>query len=434
MRGAAPGPSGRPTGAGGVLPGRGSSGAPVSTRAPTSSGRAAARAHGDPAPERVAHDHGTGPGPGAPPTSSSRAPRPPRTRPIPTALAGAGWRRNPGGRGPGWARGPRAPSGPTRGRSRRGYGAIRGAPATTGGPFSPRLAVQRPTGERPQHPGEATPGNRGPTHPPRHHSPPVPSPRCPAHVPRRSARRSCCTGSPRPSSAPCWRRTPPCACSPRPGRARRRSWRGGWPGGILDGSARAEHTLVVTFTRKASPELRSRLGRLGVPARLRPGRSTPSPSPSSAATGPTGRAPPGGGGRSPPPGPGRPGTPILRSPGTAAAVLGELHWAQVRHARPRRLRRRRPGGGRDTLLGVAPEDWPRSTTRYVEEKKSHGVLDLDDLVHARRVAARGGRGRGGGPAVAHPARVRRRVPGREPGPVAPAHGVARGGHRPLRGR
>ncbi len=40
---------------------------------------------------------------------------------------------------------------------------------------------------------------------------------------------------------------------------------------ILDGSARAEHTLVVTFTRKASRELRQRLARLGVPGGMSAG-------------------------------------------------------------------------------------------------------------------------------------------------------------------
>ncbi len=56
---------------------------------------------------------------------------------------------------------------------------------------------------------------------------------------------------------------------------------------VLDGSARAEHTLVVTFTRKASRELRDRLDGSVSPARSRPGRSTPWPSPNCAATGRT---------------------------------------------------------------------------------------------------------------------------------------------------
>ena len=61
------------------------------------------------------------------------------------------------------------------------------------------------------------------------------------------------------------------------------------------------------------------------------------------------------------------------------------------------------------------------------------MLDLDDLVTAvRRRCSRTTRPRPR-PALADPAPLRRRVPGRQPGPVAPARGVARARARPLRG-
>ncbi len=47
---------------------------------------------------------------------------------------------------------------------------------------------------------------------------------------------------------------------------------------ILDGSAGADHTLVVTFTRSAAAELRTRLAATGVPTAFPPGRSPTPPS------------------------------------------------------------------------------------------------------------------------------------------------------------
>ncbi len=149
---------------------------------------------------------------------------------------------------------------------------------------------------------------------------------------------------------------------------------------ILDGSARAEHTLVVTFTRKASRELRGRLARLGVPGlvsagtfhalslaqlrrhwadrQLRPPALVDDPTPLVRAV---------LGGRA-------------AGPGTAAAVLGELHWAQVCMLSPEDYTTAALAAGRDTLSGLAAAEVAEIYAGYLEVKNKRDVLDLDDLV------------------------------------------------------
>ena len=134
---------------------------------------------------------------------------------------------------------------------------------------------------------------------------------------------------------------------------------------ILDGSARAEHTLVVTFTRKASRELRGRLARLGVPGLvsagtfhalalaqlrrhfadhgLRPPVLVDDPTPLVRAV---------------------LGTRASAGPAHVAAVLGELHWAQVRMLGPEDYRRR----------GVGSR--PRPARRHLPRRGGRGLRRL----------------------------------------------------------
>jgi len=150
---------------------------------------------------------------------------------------------------------------------------------------------------------------------------------------------------------------------------------------ILDGSAQAEHCLVVTFTRKASRELRDRLERLGVPgavsagtfhalafAQLRrhwvdrdirplvvmddPARVVRT------ALGPRAQL----------------------KPTQVAAVLGEIHWAQVSMVGPDDYGAAARGADRDTVLGRSHHDLAEVYAAYVAEKARRNVLDLDDLV------------------------------------------------------
>jgi DNA helicase II / ATP-dependent DNA helicase PcrA len=150
---------------------------------------------------------------------------------------------------------------------------------------------------------------------------------------------------------------------------------------IHDGSARAEHTLVVTFTRKASRQLRARLGRLGVPgaisagtfhatafAQLRRHWADRDLRPPVVADDPVrvvravlGRWP-------------------SVPPTRAAAVLAEIHWAQVSMLSPPDYPVAARAAGRDAMLGVSPDVVAEIYAAYVAEKQRRNVLDLDDLV------------------------------------------------------
>jgi len=149
---------------------------------------------------------------------------------------------------------------------------------------------------------------------------------------------------------------------------------------VLDGSGRAEHTLVVTFTRKASRELRGRLARLGVPGLVSAGTFH------AVALAQLRRHWADRGLR--PPGLVDDPTPLVRAvlgrawsdPGHVAAVLGELHWAQVRMLGPEDYPAAALVAGRDTLSDVTRAEVAEAYAAYLELKRKRHVLDLDDLV------------------------------------------------------
>jgi DNA helicase-2/ATP-dependent DNA helicase PcrA len=148
---------------------------------------------------------------------------------------------------------------------------------------------------------------------------------------------------------------------------------------VLDGSASAERTMVVTFTRKAADELRARLGRLEVPGRVWAGtfhaaafaqlrmhhadRRLPAPV-------------------------------LLDDPGRLlrdgevtgreldaaqiAGVVGELQWAQSRLVDPGRYEEAASSARRRTPLAYA--EIASCYRRYVDAKRARGLLDLGDLL------------------------------------------------------
>jgi len=158
---------------------------------------------------------------------------------------------------------------------------------------------------------------------------------------------------------------------------------------VFDGSAEAERTMVVTFTRKASRELRQRLWRLEVPGRVWAGtfhaaayaqlrrhwadagvrppaviddprrllrRVMPVPTRSSKDS----------------------ASPDSMSPDTISAVLAEVQWAQARLLAPEAYAAAAAAAGRRTPL--APDAIGEIYNRYVEAKHTHGVIDLNDLL------------------------------------------------------
>jgi len=174
---------------------------------------------------------------------------------------------------------------------------------------------------------------------------------------------------------------------------------------IFDGSAEAGHSLVVTFTRKASRELRDRLWRLDVPgpvfagtfhaaayAQLRRHWADTGVRPPAviddprrflrrviAAAGSPSRAT--ATRETAAPGTAAPGT---VSAETVGALLAEIQWAQARLVGPdsygasaRAAGRRSPVG---VAVGVAVDETAEIYRRYVEAKKTHGVIDLNDLL------------------------------------------------------
>ncbi len=252
---------------------------------------------------------------------------------------------------------------------------------TTGGPSPHVSPYSDPTGERPQHPGEATaeeigrPPSPGPSHPPG----------TVATVPSSTSR---VTGSSEllrgltvaqqqavesPSAPLC---VLAAAGSGKTTVLARRVARR-----ILDGSVRAEHTLVVTFTRKASRELRGRLARLGVPglvsagtfhalalAQLRRHFADHGLRAPVLVDDPTllVRA--------------ALGTRASAGPAHVAAVLGELHWAQVRLLGPEDYRSAASAAGRDLLADISHDEVAEAYAAYLAEKSGAPLLDLDDLV------------------------------------------------------
>lgn len=165
---------------------------------------------------------------------------------------------------------------------------------------------------------------------------------------------------------------------------RRVAWR------VLAGDADPEHAVVVTFTRKAATELRTRLARLGVPEDIRAATFH------SAAYAQLRQYWADNGVR--PPSLLRDPVPFLarilqrhgspasgrnqRGPGPSATVVGalanELSWARARLVTPEEYPEaaaragRRPPASLDAVADLC--------RRYEVEKRRRGVLDLDDLV------------------------------------------------------
>jgi len=163
---------------------------------------------------------------------------------------------------------------------------------------------------------------------------------------------------------------------------------------LFDETAKADHTLVVTFTRKASRELRERLWRLHVPGPVwtgtfhaaayaqlrrhwadtgvRPPAVIDDPrrlirrllaAPESSVPG--SRAPEGAPGNA-------------AAPDTVGGLLAEIQWAQARDLGPGDYARGARAAQRRTPLPV--DEIAETYGRYVEAKRTHGVLDLNDLL------------------------------------------------------
>ena len=179
------------------------------------------------------------------------------------------------------------------------------------------------------------------------------------------------------------------------------------------------HVLALTFTRKAAGELRSRL-RAPRPARHRRRRHLPRGRLRAAAgrAGPTATSrPPDAArpqGRASWPGCSSAGRARAAAAPTALDIVGEIEWAKARAHRPDGYAAGGRGGGRDAATSTSAA-WPRVYERYEDEKRQRRMVDFDDLlarvppptsVDDERVRRR--------PAVALPAPVRRRVPGRQP--------------------
>ncbi|HUO48405.1 MAG TPA: UvrD-helicase domain-containing protein, partial [Acidimicrobiales bacterium] len=154
---------------------------------------------------------------------------------------------------------------------------------------------------------------------------------------------------------------------------------------VLDGSASAERTMVVTFTRKAADELRTRLRRLEVPGRVWAGTFH------AAAFGQLRRHRADRGMAAPVllDDPAR----LLRDravsgrdldPTQLAAVVGEVQWAQSRLLGPARYAAAASAARRRVPL--AHEEVAACYGRYLEAKRTRGVVDLGDLlVEAARI-------------------------------------------------
>jgi DNA helicase-2/ATP-dependent DNA helicase PcrA len=145
---------------------------------------------------------------------------------------------------------------------------------------------------------------------------------------------------------------------------------------LFDGSAEAGHSLVVTFTRKASRELRGRLWRLEVPGPVWAGTFH-------AAAYSQLRRHWADSGVRPPSVVDDPRRLIRRilpapEPETVGAVLAEIQWAQARLLGPGDYAAGARAQSRRTPLPV--DEIAEIYSRYGEAKRTHGVIDLNDLL------------------------------------------------------
>jgi DNA helicase-2/ATP-dependent DNA helicase PcrA len=168
---------------------------------------------------------------------------------------------------------------------------------------------------------------------------------------------------------------------------------------LFDGSASAEHTLVLTFTRKASRELRQRLWHLDVPGRPWAGTFH-------AAAYAQLRRHWADAGLRPPAvldDPRRLLRRLLDRPGTVTSeavtsdaitseavaseavtseavggILAEIQWAQARLLTPATYPAAARAAGRRTPL--PPDEVAALYGRYEEAKRRHGLIDLNDLL------------------------------------------------------
>jgi DNA helicase-2/ATP-dependent DNA helicase PcrA len=148
---------------------------------------------------------------------------------------------------------------------------------------------------------------------------------------------------------------------------------------VLDGSVDAQHAVVLTFTRKASAELRGRLSRLDVPGQIWAGTFH------AAAYAQLRRHWADNDIRPPTvlDDPARLMRRVLRAHGqdasdAAGAIVTEVQWAQARMVAPpayveatRMARRRTP---------IPAADIAEAYARYVEAKHTHRLIDLNDLL------------------------------------------------------
>ncbi|HXQ75583.1 MAG TPA: ATP-dependent helicase [Acidimicrobiales bacterium] len=148
---------------------------------------------------------------------------------------------------------------------------------------------------------------------------------------------------------------------------------------LFDGSAEAGRTLVVTFTRKASRELRGRLWRLDVPGPVWAGTFH------AAAYGQLRRHWADSGARPPSvvDDPRRLLRRVISPPEDPAAdsvgaVLAEVQWAQARLLGPEDYAPGARAAGRRTPLPV--DEIADIYARYVELKRTRGVIDMGDLL------------------------------------------------------
>jgi DNA helicase-2/ATP-dependent DNA helicase PcrA len=148
---------------------------------------------------------------------------------------------------------------------------------------------------------------------------------------------------------------------------------------LFDGSAEADHTLVVTFTRKASRELRSRLWRLQVPGPVWAGTFH------AAAYAQLRRHWADTGVRPPAmiDDPRRMlrrviDAPDVLAPDVLSSVLAEIQWAQARLLDPDTYAEGASLAGRRSTLAL--DQVADIYRRYVEAKRTHGVIDLNDLL------------------------------------------------------